>query len=128
MTDQAHDHGPGREPTGNCCERSNDPPSASTQAAAKSGCCSGAADQAPSPDQSGAAAQKVTDPVCGMSVNRTTAAHRADHDGEEYYFCSARCRAKFVADPDRYVANHHGGQSSEKAPPSVVSASDGCCG
>ncbi|MFA7604752.1 MAG: heavy metal translocating P-type ATPase, partial [Novosphingobium sp.] len=43
------------------------------------------------------------DPVCGMTVDPATAAHRADHDGETYYFCSAGCREKFVADPARYL-------------------------
>src|SRR5690606_40452429 len=32
-----------------------------------------------------------------------TAAHRADHVCETYYFCSAGCREKFVADPARYL-------------------------
>ena len=46
----------------------------------------------------------VTDPVCGMVVNPTTAAHRAEHGRETYCFCSAGCRAKFVADPEKYLA------------------------
>ncbi len=45
----------------------------------------------------------VKDPVCGMSVDPHTAAHRADHDGHPYYFCSAGCRTKFVADPAKYL-------------------------
>jgi Cu+-exporting ATPase len=47
----------------------------------------------------------ATDPVCGMSVDAHTARHRADHAGRPYYFCSAGCRAKFLADPDRYLAS-----------------------
>jgi Cu+-exporting ATPase len=39
-----------------------------------------------------------------MSVDPHTAKHRADHNGHPYYFCSAGCRAKFVADPARYLA------------------------
>ncbi len=46
----------------------------------------------------------VKDPVCGMTVDPMTAKHHADHDGQAYYFCSAGCRAKFVADPSRYLA------------------------
>jgi Cu+-exporting ATPase len=49
----------------------------------------------------GAAALK--DPVCGMSVTESSP-HRAEHDGRPYWFCSANCRAKFLADPDRYAA------------------------
>ena len=47
----------------------------------------------------------VLDPVCGMTVNPATAAHRADHAGDQYYFCSAGCRAKFVADPAKYLSD-----------------------
>ena len=51
-----------------------------------------------------APAGAVKDPVCGMTVDPATAKHRADHSGTTYYFCSAGCRAKFVADPSRYLA------------------------
>ena len=43
------------------------------------------------------------DPVCGMSVDAATAKHRLSRDGEDYVFCSAGCRTKFAADPDRYL-------------------------
>jgi P-type Cu+ transporter len=42
------------------------------------------------------------DPVCGMKV-KPDSPHHAVHDGTEYGFCSAGCRTKFVADPDRYL-------------------------
>lgn len=45
----------------------------------------------------------VKDPVCGMSVDPHTAVHRAEHDGHPYYFCSAGCRTKFIADPAKYL-------------------------
>ena len=41
------------------------------------------------------------DPVCGMSVDPATAKHKAEHGGATYYFCSAGCRDKFVAEPAR---------------------------
>src|SRR5580698_6094832 len=44
------------------------------------------------------------DPVCGMSVDPTTAKHKAEHAGEIFYFCCAGCRGKFVAEPARYLA------------------------
>ena len=44
------------------------------------------------------------DPVCGMSVDPAMAKHKAEHAGETYYFCSAGCRGKFVADPARFLA------------------------
>src|SRR5450631_381994 len=43
------------------------------------------------------------DPVCGMTVDPHTAKHRADYRGHTYYFCSAGCRTKFVADPQKYL-------------------------
>ncbi len=43
------------------------------------------------------------DPVCGMKVDPHTASHRAEYQGRTYYFCSAACRAKFVADPKIYL-------------------------
>jgi Cu+-exporting ATPase len=46
---------------------------------------------------------KATDPVCGMTVDPATTPHHAEHDGQTYYFCSAGCRSKFVADPDAYL-------------------------
>src|SRR4051812_39012777 len=59
----------------------------------------------------------AVDPVCGMTV--PTADPRGGtfaHDGTTYYFCSPHCRAKFAADPARYLA------------PSAPAADHGCCG
>src|SRR5579883_105316 len=47
---------------------------------------------------------QARDPVCGMTVAVATAKHKAEHDGQTYYFCSARCREKFVAEPTRFIA------------------------
>ncbi len=44
----------------------------------------------------------VIDPVCGMTV-ALDAPHHATHEGHDYRFCSAGCRSKFVADPERYL-------------------------
>ena len=46
---------------------------------------------------------RVTDPVCGMSVDPRTSPHHAQHQGQDYHFCSAGCRTRFVADPERYL-------------------------
>ena len=45
----------------------------------------------------------LKDPVCGMSVTQDSE-HHVEHDGQPFYFCSAKCRGKFVADPARYVS------------------------
>jgi Cu+-exporting ATPase len=39
-----------------------------------------------------------------MSVDPHTAKHRHTHKGETYYFCSAGCRTKFIANPDTYLS------------------------
>jgi P-type Cu+ transporter len=46
---------------------------------------------------------KVRDPVCGMKVDPATSHHRFDHRGETFHFCSAGCRTKFAADPQKYL-------------------------
>ena len=46
---------------------------------------------------------EVRDPVCGMTVDPAKARHRAEHAGQSYFFCGAKCREKFTADPARYI-------------------------
>jgi len=46
---------------------------------------------------------KVRDPVCGMQVDPATTAHHAEVGGQTWHFCSAGCRSKFIADPQRYL-------------------------
>jgi Cu+-exporting ATPase len=43
------------------------------------------------------------DPVCGMTVDETSAAATRVHEGTTYYFCCARCGARFEADPAAYL-------------------------
>ena len=45
----------------------------------------------------------MTDPVCGMMVDRATAKASAAHAGTTYYFCCAGCAQKFRAAPDQYL-------------------------
>jgi uncharacterized membrane protein YraQ (UPF0718 family)/YHS domain-containing protein len=45
----------------------------------------------------------ATDPVCGMTVDRHAGRATATYGGRTYYFCSEGCRAKFRAEPERYV-------------------------
>ena len=49
-------------------------------------------------------AATALDPVCSMTVDPHETPHRARHQGHAYYFCSAGCRSKFVADPRKYLA------------------------
>jgi Cu+-exporting ATPase len=38
-----------------------------------------------------------------MTVTIKPESRAAEHDGHTYYFCSAKCREKFIADPIRYL-------------------------
>ncbi len=52
------------------------------------------------------------DPVCGMSPNPETAKAKGNwlnYKGQDYYFCSAGCKAKFEADPAKYAAKQASG-------------------
>ncbi|RTL68672.1 MAG: heavy metal translocating P-type ATPase [Hyphomicrobiales bacterium] len=103
----------------------------------KSGCCGGKAAHAqhpPAAHEHGAAAHagchgatpapgqahsgQVIDPVCGMQVDPHTSAHKAEHAGRPYYFCSAGCRTKFVAEPARYLAKS--ARATEPVPEGTV--------
>ena len=58
------------------------------------------------------------DPVCGMSVDPHSAKHRHDYKGRTYYFCSAGCRTKFAADPEKYLAP--GERQAESVPQGTI--------
>ncbi|MGE3305856.1 MAG: heavy metal translocating P-type ATPase [Rhizobiaceae bacterium] len=47
---------------------------------------------------------KVKDPVCGMTVDPATSKHRAEHRGQTYHFCGNRCRERFEAEPEKFLA------------------------
>ena len=49
----------------------------------------------------------LTDPVCGMTVTEQSE-HRHQHDGRVYYFCGARCRARFAASPHQFLGQPRG--------------------
>src|SRR3954469_13938147 len=51
------------------------------------------------------AAQNAMDPVCGMTVDPHKTPHQHSYRGQPHYFCSAGCRSKFAADPDKYLAS-----------------------
>jgi xanthine dehydrogenase accessory factor len=45
----------------------------------------------------------LLDPVCGMTVDRASARHLAEHDGVVYAFCRMGCRTAFIREPAAYV-------------------------
>jgi Cu+-exporting ATPase len=48
-------------------------------------------------------AATAIDPVCGMKVDPATAKHRSSYKGQDYFFCSARCRERFAAEPEKFL-------------------------
>jgi len=82
----------------------------------------------------------VRDPVCGMDVTPGAAAGgSAEHAGTTYWFCSPRCREKFVAEPARYatpspakVAEGHSASADDRVytcpmHPQIVRPGPGSC-
>lgn len=51
---------------------------------------------------------EARDPVCGMSVQVASAAHRSEIVGRRFYFCCAHCKQVFDQDPARYVGSAAG--------------------
>jgi len=49
-------------------------------------------------------ADTALDPVCGMKVDPHKTQHSYEFAGKIYYFCSAGCRAKFLAQPNKYLS------------------------
>jgi P-type Cu+ transporter len=66
---------------------------------------------------------QTRDPVCGMVVDTVTAKHRAEHDGQTHYFCCGGCKAKFVADPTRFLKAADKSVSSVPGAPTAPPAS-----
>ena len=58
----------------------------------------------------------LKDPVCGMTVTEQSP-HHLEHAGTPYYFCGAKCLAKFSADPARFTQPDGAG---DVAPPAVA--------
>ena len=61
----------------------------------------------------------LKDPVCGMTVSDASK-HVAVHDGHPFYFCSAGCKAKFVADPAKYERADDAPMAPPSPPPVSV--------
>ena len=56
-------------------------------------------------EQATAAETAARDPVCGMSVERAGARHTAQHRGQTYFFCCARCRERFAETPEEFLGD-----------------------
>lgn len=47
--------------------------------------------------------QKLSDPVCGMSVT-SESPHQHEYKGELFYFCNPKCRERFAEDPEQFLS------------------------
>jgi xanthine dehydrogenase accessory factor len=46
---------------------------------------------------------KVTDPICGMTVDPVTCGHSSEYNGSVYYFCCAGCKQEFDERPEARI-------------------------
>ena len=53
----------------------------------------------------------LKDPVCGMTVT-VKSDHKLTHEARTFYFCSAKCKGKFAANPSSYLAPEPPAESS----------------
>jgi Cu+-exporting ATPase len=67
-------------------------------------------------EQKNEAKRTFVDPVCGMKVGEETP-HRYPLEGQEFLFCSARCRERFIAAPMQFIHKAAGDDASQAIPP-----------
>lgn len=119
-------HGSTQSEPASCCATKLKQPERSASAAHGHGatheahaCCSSTPKHPHEAGHHGLAASAdaatAIDPVCGMTV-AADSVHSATHDGKAYAFCSAGCREKFVADPNRYLNAHAHEHGQHHAP------------
>lgn len=56
-------------------------------------------------------AETAIDPVCGMTVEPSTAQWKSEYKGHTYYFCAPGCKQSFDKDPEKYLSGETGGHS-----------------
>src|SRR3984957_14270657 len=66
------------------------------------------------------AAAATIDPVCGMTVDPAKNPHRPVYAQRTYQFCSAGCRGKFAADPEKYLRGTASDQAAEVLPEGTI--------
>ena len=80
----------------------------------KTGSCCGSGVSDPA---AGSADGRVLDPVCGMRIDPAKAAGSSAFAGQNYFFCSQGCLAKFEVDPGRYLQLEQPGAPVPPVPP-----------
>ena len=72
------------------------------------------------------ASEQAIDPVCGMTVNRQTAAASFEYEGATYFFCSTHCLETFRNAPARFVKSHVL-EASPQSKPIAIAKSEYTC-
>lgn len=57
------------------------------------------------------------DPVCGMQVEGARAPASSEHQGQQLYFCSDRCRERFERSPERFAPPERSRRELADPPP-----------
>ena len=76
----------------------------------------------PHEDPSGPPRISTTDPVCGMEAEPHEAGATFEYKGTLYPFCCGGCRARFVANPEKFLQPKDLPQPPPESTPSVVPA------
>ena len=58
----------------------------------------------------------VTDPVCGARLALDQVARQEDYLGWAYYFCSAKCHARFLEAPGKFLPSGNPTVSAARTP------------
>jgi Cu+-exporting ATPase len=66
-------------------------------------CCAVGCERREPTTSSTSAVVRVKDPVCGMMVDKSSAAKTSTWEGNKYYFCSKECHDKFEQAPGTYI-------------------------
>src|SRR5262245_30884238 len=67
------------------------------------------------------------DVVCGMMVDPAKAAGTSEYEGKRFYFCGKGCKAKFDADPAKYLKPVPASPISDSRPPIPTGATKWTC-
>lgn len=62
-------------------------------------------DHGPTRDVEDQARKTARDPVCSMMVDPARTPHKCTYKGDTIYFCAAKCREKFEAEPLKYLGS-----------------------
>jgi Cu+-exporting ATPase len=62
----------------------------------------------------------MKDPVCGMTVDPEKAAASKEYRDQTYYFCSDKCRDRFIDDPEGWISGEAKRKEEEEGPKGAI--------